>query len=38
MTGARRQIRTGRHGQASALTIAVLPQPAVGPSAPADAE
>ena len=38
MTGARLQIRTGQHGQASALTTAVLPQPAAGPSVPADAE
>ena len=32
MTGARLQIRTRQHGQASALTTAVvLPQPAAGP-------
>jgi hypothetical protein len=31
MTGARLQTRTGQHGQASALTTAVLPQPAAGP-------
>ena len=38
MTGHRLQIRTERHGQASTLTTAALPHPAVGPSVPGDAE
>jgi hypothetical protein len=38
MTGPRSQIRTEQHGQAPALTTAVLPQPAAGPSVPGDAE
>jgi hypothetical protein len=38
MTGTRSQIRTEQHGRAPALTTAVLPQPAAGPSVPGDAE
>ena len=36
MTRARLQIRTEQHGQASALTTAVLSQPGRRPSVPAD--
>ena len=38
MTGARLQIRTEQHGQASALTTAVLPQPRRRPFRTADVE
>ena len=38
MTGDRLQIRTGRHGQAAALTTVVRPQPGRRPFRPGDAE